>query len=123
MAKTFKALTELADWEPSLAEKQPQPEKTENPPEEHREERKHSERERRMGSEGGSRPEFGDLTSIISQNWDQFEPHLRNQDWRRHIISTLERSRNVIMHGGELSNSDLERIGTVIRDWVKQAGA
>jgi hypothetical protein len=36
--------------------------------------------------------EFGDLTSIISQNWDQFEAHLRNQDWVRQIISTLERS-------------------------------
>lgn len=67
--------------------------------------------------------EFGDLISIISQNWEQFEPHLRSQDWVRQIISTLERSRNVIMHSGELSNTDLERIGTVIRDWVKQAGA
>ncbi|MGP0072512.1 MAG: Swt1 family HEPN domain-containing protein [Bryobacteraceae bacterium] len=67
--------------------------------------------------------EFGDLTSIISQNWDQFEAHLRNQDWVRQIISTLERSRNVIMHSGDLASSDLERIGTVIRDWVKQVGA
>ena len=67
--------------------------------------------------------EFGDLTSIICQNWDQFEPHLRNQDWVRQIVSTLERSRNVIMHSGELANADIERIGTVIRDWVKQVGA
>jgi hypothetical protein len=67
--------------------------------------------------------EFGDLTAIISQNWDQFEAHLRNQDWVRQILSTLERSRNVIMHSGELANADLERIGTVIRDWVKQVGA
>jgi hypothetical protein len=66
--------------------------------------------------------EFGDLTSIISQNWDQFEAHLRNQDWVRQIISTLERSRNVIMHSGDLTNVDLERIGTVIRDWIKQVG-
>jgi hypothetical protein len=67
--------------------------------------------------------EFGDLTSIISQNWDQFEPHLRTtQDWVRQILSTLERSRNVIMHSGELANADIERIGTVIRDWVKQVG-
>jgi hypothetical protein len=67
--------------------------------------------------------EFGDLTSIISQNWDQFEPHLRTtQDWVRQILSTLERSRNVIMHSGELANTDIERIGTVIRDWVKQVG-
>ena len=67
--------------------------------------------------------EFGDLTSIISRNWEQFEPHLRTtQEWVRHIISTLERSRNVIMHSGELANTDFERIGTVIRDWVKQVG-
>lgn len=67
--------------------------------------------------------EFGDLTAIIGQNWDPFEPHLRNQDWVRQILSTLERSRNVIMHSGELASADIERIGTVIRDWVKQVGS
>lgn len=66
--------------------------------------------------------EFGDLTSIMLQNWIQFEPHLRSLDWAKQIISTLERSRNVIMHSGDLANSDLERIGTAIRDWVKQVG-
>ena len=67
--------------------------------------------------------EFGDLTSIISQNWDQFEPHLpTTQDWVRQILSTLERSRNVIMHSGELANTDIELFGTVIRDWVRQVG-
>jgi len=75
------------------------------------------------GDEPLNYTEFGDLTSIISQNWDQFETHLRNQDWVRQIISTLERSRNVIMHSGDLGNEDLERIGTVIRDWIKQVGA
>jgi hypothetical protein len=67
--------------------------------------------------------EFGDLTSIIAQNWTLFEPYLESQDWVRQIISTLERSRNVIMHSGDLANVDIERIGTSIRDWVKQAGA
>jgi hypothetical protein len=67
--------------------------------------------------------EFGDLTAIIGQNWELFEPHLRNQDWVRQILSTLERSRNVIMHSGELASADVERIGTVIRDWVKQVGS
>lgn len=66
--------------------------------------------------------EFGDLTSIIGQNWELFEPHLRSQDWARQILSTLERSRNVIMHSGELANADVERVGTVIRDWVTQVG-
>ncbi len=74
------------------------------------------------GDEPLNYTEFGDLTSIIAQNWGQFEAHLRNQDWVRQIISTLERSRNVIMHSGDLTNVDLERIGTVIRDWIKQVG-
>jgi hypothetical protein len=35
----------------------------------------------------------------------------------------LERSRNVIMHSGDLDQQDVERIGIHIRDWVKQVGA
>jgi hypothetical protein len=66
---------------------------------------------------------FGDLAAVISQNWEQFEPHIRTtQDWVSQILGTLERSRNVIMHSGELANVDIERVGTVIRDWVKQVG-
>lgn len=67
--------------------------------------------------------EFGDMTSIISQNWPHFVNHLDSIDWVRQIISTLERSRNVIMHSGELGLQDIERIGTAIRDWVRQVGA
>ena len=52
-----------------------------------------------------------------------FENHLPSQDWVKHILLTLEPSRNVIMHSGELENTDIERIGTVIRDWIKQVGA
>lgn len=37
-------------------------------------------------------------------------------------ISTIERSRNVIMHSGELSARDVERIGINIRDWISQVG-
>jgi len=66
--------------------------------------------------------EFGDLSSIISQNWTLFEDYLQSQDWVRQIISTLERSRNVIMHSGELGNQDIERNGTSIRDWIRQVG-
>lgn len=66
--------------------------------------------------------DFGDSSSIIIQNWELFEPHILTQDWIKNIISTLEKSRNVIMHSGELENTDIERIGTVIRDWIKQVG-
>jgi hypothetical protein len=67
--------------------------------------------------------EFGDLASIISQHWTLFEDYVQSQDWARHIFSTLERSRNVIMHSGELGMQDIERIGTVMRDWIRQIGA
>lgn len=67
--------------------------------------------------------EFGDLASIVAQNWPHFENHLESQDWVRQIISTIERSRNVIMHSGELGLQDVERIGTAIRDWIRQVGA
>jgi hypothetical protein len=67
--------------------------------------------------------EFGDLASIVGQNWSHFEDHLQSQDWVRQIISTVERSRNVIMHSGELGLQDVERIGTAIRDWIRQVGA
>jgi hypothetical protein len=67
--------------------------------------------------------EFGDLSSIVSQNWSHFEDYLQSQDWVRQIITTLERSRNVIMHSGELGAQDVERIGTAIRDWIQQVGS
>ena len=41
---------------------------------------------------------------------------------RRQIFQTIERSRNVIMHSGELGRRDIERIGTNIRDWINQVG-
>jgi hypothetical protein len=75
------------------------------------------------GDEPLNYTEFGDLTSIVSQNWTLFEDHLQSLDWVRQIISTLERSRNVIMHSGELGPQDVERIATVIRDWISQVGA
>ncbi len=67
--------------------------------------------------------EFGDLKSIIIKKWDYFEPHLMEQEWVTSIFKPLERSRNVLMHGGELDKPDIERIGTLIRDWFAQVGA
>jgi hypothetical protein len=75
------------------------------------------------GDEPINYTEFGDLASIMGQNWPHFEDHLQSLDWARQIFSTVERSRNVIMHSGELGLQDIERIGTSIRDWIRQVGA
>lgn len=68
--------------------------------------------------------DFGDLISILanSQNWKFFQVHIDNIEWAKQIITTLEKSRNVIMHGGELAPTDIERVGMYIRDWVRQVG-
>ena len=66
--------------------------------------------------------EFGDLVSIMGQNFELFEVHIISLDWARQIIQTLERSRNVIMHSGILGRKDIERIGINIRDWISQVG-
>lgn len=66
--------------------------------------------------------EFGDLASIMNNNYDYFAPYIISVEWARNIISTIERSRNVIMHSGELSARDVERIGINIRDWISQVG-
>ena len=66
--------------------------------------------------------EFGDLASIMNQNFGLFEVHIISIAWATQIFQTLERSRNVIMHSGELGRRDVERIGTNIRDWINQVG-
>ena len=67
--------------------------------------------------------EFGDLISIISGNWALFVAHINNIDWAKEIIGTIEKSRNVIMHGGTLKRTDTERVGMYIRDWLRQVGS
>lgn len=66
--------------------------------------------------------ELGDLPSVIRANWACFEDLLHDPDWVQHVFKTLERSRNVIMHSGQLSMDDIERVGVTIRDWLRQVG-
>jgi hypothetical protein len=66
--------------------------------------------------------ELGDLPSLIRNNWTEFEDLFHDPDWVLHVFKTLERSRNVIMHSGQLSMDDIERVGVTIRDWLRQVG-
>jgi hypothetical protein len=66
---------------------------------------------------------MSDLVSIMRQNWSHFEPHIPTIEWAAGLMDVIERSRNVIMHSGMLSRTDVERIGIYVRDWIKQVGA
>lgn len=90
------------------------------------ESRKEDEERVRWHSQRGEAPinftDFGELISIILQNWDLFEPHLESIEWVKQMLKTVERSRNVIMHSGQLQSEDIERVGSCIRDWIRQVG-
>lgn len=60
------------------------------------------------------------LLNIIRQNFVHFEPFLHNIDWAAQIFDAIERSRNVIMHSGQLSKRDVARIGSLLSDWSRQ---
>ena len=66
--------------------------------------------------------DFSDLSSIIVTNWTAFEDILANLEWAKAVLSVLEKSRNITMHGGVLAKEDIERIGINIRDWTRQTG-
>ncbi|MEQ9506551.1 MAG: Swt1 family HEPN domain-containing protein [Hyphomonas sp.] len=64
------------------------------------------------------------LINIIHQNHvPHFEPFIHSVEWARSIFDTLERSRNVVMHSGQLGERDLARVGSAIKDWVSQVSA
>lgn len=66
---------------------------------------------------------MADLSNIIRNNWDKFEPYIHSAEWAASLFNVVERSRNVIMHSGTLGKEDIERLGINIRDWIKQVGA
>lgn len=77
------------------------------------------------GSRGASEIhycDFGDLSSIVVTNWDVFEGILSDMEWAKSVLATLEKSRNIVMHGGVLAKEDIGRIGMNIRDWIRQTG-
>lgn len=66
--------------------------------------------------------DFGDLSSIIVTNWEVFENVVADMEWAKALLNTMEKSRNVVMHGGGLAKEDIERIGMNVRDWIRQVG-
>ncbi|VXC10868.1 Swt1 family HEPN domain-containing protein [Nocardioides sp. AX2bis] len=67
--------------------------------------------------------ELGHLPDIMQQNWTLFEAHVPRIDWATSLFGTIARSRNVIMHSGQLSIEDAERVGMNVRDWTRQVGS
>jgi len=67
--------------------------------------------------------ELHDLGTIITLRHSFFEDYIPDSDWSKSIFRAIEKSRHVIMHSGTLHIEDVRRIGSNIRDWVKQLGS
>jgi hypothetical protein len=90
------------------------------------EDRKNKEGENRWHSERGSHAifytDFGDLSSIISKNWDEFKttfPHLR---WIQTRLEETELSRNIVAHNNPLPKKECNRLKMFLDDLRKQLG-
>lgn len=66
--------------------------------------------------------DFGDLSLMVTNNWELFEDLFPDQDWVRTRLSDLELSRNVIAHNGVLNGREITRITLYLKDWVMQVG-
>lgn len=87
--------------------------------------KKDEEQNRYHGARGTSMinyTQISDLTTIIQNNEAAFRDYIPSVEWARQIFKSIERSRNVIMHSGELAMNDIQRVGMNIRDWLQQLG-
>jgi hypothetical protein len=65
---------------------------------------------------------FGQLSLIITNNWEDFSDLFPDQHWIKSRFNDLEMSRNIIMHTGTLEEFEIKRIENITRDWIKQVG-
>lgn len=65
---------------------------------------------------------FGHLSDIIIANWDDFSDLIPEQAWITSRFKDLEMARNIIMHTGTLPQIEVERVGSILRDWQAQVG-
>lgn len=66
--------------------------------------------------------DFGDLKSLIINNFSDFEDLLPDQNWISSRLDELELSRNIIAHSNILEDRELNRIRLYLYDWARQVG-
>lgn len=65
---------------------------------------------------------FGHLSQIIVATWDEFSDLFPDQAWVNSRFNDLEMSRNIIMHTGTLPQIEVDRIESILTDWIRQVG-
>jgi hypothetical protein len=66
--------------------------------------------------------DFGDLRTLVQNNWENFEDLFPDQNWVLTRMAELEASRNIIAHSNTLDDRELDRIRLYLQDWLRQVG-
>jgi hypothetical protein len=66
--------------------------------------------------------DFGDLASLIQNNWEHFEDLFPDINWVVSRFDELEKSRNIVAHNNLLEPHEVGRVTLYLRDWVRQVG-
>lgn len=66
--------------------------------------------------------DFGNLSTIIVQNWQHFVDVMPSQDWIRQRMTELEKARHFVAHNRMLLPSEFQRIYMYVSDWNKIIG-
>lgn len=89
-------------------------------------ERKEKEGKSRWHAQRGAHPinytDFGDLKSLIANNWAGFEDLLPDLNWVNSRLDELEASRNIIAHSNVLEQREIDRMRLYLEDWTRQVG-
>lgn len=66
--------------------------------------------------------DFGQLASIIVENWKYFESIMPSQHWLKQRMDELEKVRNFIAHNRMLLPNEFQRVYLYVADWNKAIG-
>lgn len=66
--------------------------------------------------------DFGDLASLVQNNWSAFDDLFPDINWIVSRFQELEKSRNIVAHNNLLEPNEVNRISLYLRDWIRQVG-
>jgi Swt1-like HEPN len=65
---------------------------------------------------------FGELSVIISANWDLFKTVLTDQRAVARVMSSLNLLRNPVAHCSPMADDEVERLRLSVKDWFRLIG-
>lgn len=65
---------------------------------------------------------FGQLSVIITSNWDLFEPTLKNKRGVERVMANLNLLRGPIAHCCPMQEDEIDRLRLAVKDWFRMIG-